>query len=81
LAQLADKTAKAGRLRDNLDGTHADMMTAEKRAREAADRARQALAEARVGDQSAVPSGWYEGLGPRAGLLLLGVARLLRDGV
>jgi hypothetical protein len=47
-AQLVDATARADRLRDNLDSTHADMVTAERRAKEAEDRARQAHAEAQA---------------------------------
>jgi hypothetical protein len=39
----AEERARADRLRDNLDSTHADLMTAERRAREAKELARKAL--------------------------------------
>jgi DNA repair exonuclease SbcCD ATPase subunit len=48
LAQLTDATARADRLRDNLNSTYADLMTAERRAKEPENRARQAHAEAQV---------------------------------
>jgi hypothetical protein len=48
LAQLADETSRANRLRETLDTTHADMLAAERKGKEAEDRAKQSRAEAQA---------------------------------